>query len=494
MVDLADKKKDPAPHDDIMKELEQFDKKYAESVTPPPGDDPVAIRISEDEMKVYVTVIPPLDATVEVTKETVVGEMKKVGVVHGIDDEAINDIFTYGSFNVEVLAAKGTPPSDGTSATIEYKFDSSGDQKIELKTDEHGNVDHKAMNMIKSVEEGAVLAIKIPSIPGAEGMTCTGKKLPAKSGRDVALVAGENARMSDDGLQVFSTTSGQPLLKDNKVSVSSVYEVKGDVDYKTGNVNFKGTVVVAGNVMSDFVVEATDDIEIRGNIDKAFIKAGGDVRINGGLYGNGEGKISAGGSVTIRSIESGIIDANRNIVIQQSSRNSILMAGEDIMLVNPKGSITGGKAACGHHYDLANLGSPSFTETVVEVGVNPKIKQVFDDLNKKLEDNKVQIEKVANNIKTIKSRGENASDKEKELMKKLVPAYHALKAAIDADGAKVNFLREKMNKLSAGRCKVRGKTFPGVKIMTSNASMAVRTEINHSSFYEQNEQVIVGPY
>lgn len=489
------KKQGDAEHEKLLKDLEKFDKKYDDSTTAPKGE-AIAIRVDKDEMKVYVTVAPPLDSGEEVNKEKVIEEMKRIGVVHGIDNDAINDVFTYGSYNVEVVVAKGTPPSDGTNARIEYKFDTSAsaDKKVEFKADEFGNVDFKQMNMISSVNEGDLLAVKIPAVPGEEGMTCMGTKLPAVMGRDVPLPIGGNVKATDDGLGVVATISGQPVLKEGKIFASAMYEIKGDVSYKTGNIDFKGSVVITGNVQSGFIVKATDDIEIHGNIEKAYIEAGGDVRIKGGLYGAGEGKIVAGGSVTLRSADSGIVEADLNIIIAQQSRSSILMAGNDIILNNTKGSITGGKATCGHFFDVTNIGSPSFTETTIEVGVNPKIKSVLDGIAKGLEEHKIQFEKVQANIKTLKGKGSQISDKEKEILGKLVPAFHKLRSTIEADTAKLAFLKEKLDKLTAGRCKVRNKTFPGVKFFSTNSSMAVRTEINHSSFYEQNEQIIVGPY
>ncbi|HOO56713.1 MAG TPA: FapA family protein [bacterium] len=491
---MPDKDKPKTEHEELLGELAQFDEKYESSHTAPQGES-VAVKVSDDEMKVTVVVQPPLDSDVNLDKDLVLKELEKIGVENGIDEEAIEDIFTYGSYNVEVIVAKGIPSADGTSAKIEYEFDVSEEKKVELKKDEFGNVDHRETNLIESVEEGALLARKIPAIPGEEGVTCMGAKLPAKEGRDIPLPLGENVKATDDGLGVIATISGQPILKDNMVSVSPVFEVKGDVSYKTGNINFKGTVIIQGNVQSDFVVNATDDIEIHGNIEKAYIEAGGDIRISGGLYGSNEGRIVARGSVSIRSIESGIIEAGKNIVIRQQSRSSILMAGEDIILDNAKGSITGGKATCGHHFDLSNLGSQSFTETVVEIGINPKVKELFDTLNKQLEDEKIQFDKVTNHIKVLKTKKkEELSEKEKELLQRIVPAFHKLRASIEAKTAKVNFLREKMDKMSAGRCRIRGKTYPGVKMYTANASMAIRSEVNHSSFFEQNEQIIVGPY
>ena len=80
------------------------------------------------------------------------------------------------------------------------------------------------------------------------------------------------------------------------------------------------------------------------------------------------------------------------------------------------------------------------------------------------------------------------------MLKKLIPAAHQIKAGLESDTKKMNFLQEKMKSLQAGRCRVKGTIYPSVKLFTLGASMNVQKEINHSSFYEQNEQIIVGPY
>lgn len=498
---MPDKKEHRDLADDILKDLENFDKKLggdepAKRSAAPAGP-PIAVRVSEDKTKAYAKVQPPMESGADVTREAVIAELKKKGVVHGVDESAIDEIFEYGTYNVDVVVAKYTPPSDGTPAKIEYKFEVGDAKKTEMQEDEHGNVDHKALNLITSVEEGVLLAVKVAAVPGKEGTTVTGEMLPAVQGRDIPLPLGENVKGTDDGLGIVATLSGQPVVRDGKVSVSAVYNISGDVSYKTGNVDFNGTVVITGNVQSDFMVKATGNIEIHGNIDKALIEAGGDVKVRGGLYGAGEGKIIAKGSVWIRSVDMGTVEAGESINIGQQARMSTLMAGDSIILKNSKGSIVGGKVTAANEIDVSNLGSPSFTETMVEVGMNPKLKQAHDELDKRLQEHKDQFEKISLHIKTIKTyekqRG-SMTDKEKEVMKKLVPAYHKFKAAIEADNAKLFYLQDRMKQMLRGKAKVYGVTYTGVKFYTLNASMAIKKEINHSSFYEQNEQIVVGPY
>lgn len=487
-MDKKDKK--PSAADDILSELDQFDQQQSA-----PLEEPIRIRVSDDRLKAFAAVAPPLETNI--TKDDVLAALKNAGVVYGISDEGLDEIFTYGTYNVDVVVAKGKPATDGADSRIEYKFDVSGEGKAKTQADEQGNVDLRELNLVSSVEEGAVLAVKIPAVMGEPGKNVLGEELPAKTGKDIPLPLGENVKISNDETSVLAMLEGQPILKNGKISISAVYEVKGDVNYKTGNVTFKGSVVIKGNVQPGFVVNATDEVTINGNVEKAFIEAGSDVKILGGIYGGGEGKVKAGGTVFIRSVESAIIEAGHSIVIDQSVRYSTLMAGEDIVLKNSRGSIMGGKATAGHHFDVSNLGSTAFTETVVEVGVNPKIKVAYDTINKSITDGKVQIDKVMRNIKSIKdmaAAGHALPPDKEELLKKLIPAAHKLKAEIEQNSKKLAFLQEKLKSLKAGRCRVRNVTYPGVKIFTINSSMNVQKEVNHSSFYEQNEQVMVGPY
>ena len=64
-----------------------------------------------------------------------------------------------------------------------------------------------------------------------------------------------------DGL--FTLTGGETI------NVFPIYEVNGDVDYHTGNIDFVGTVVIRGNVLTGFRIRAAGDIRIVGGVEGA---------------------------------------------------------------------------------------------------------------------------------------------------------------------------------------------------------------------------------
>jgi len=482
----------PSREDELLKSLEEYDRKQAELEQ---DDAPVVVKISEDRLKASVRVKAPLDVGRDLTAQDVNAALQESGVTSGIDSKAIQEIFVYGSFGFFVPVAFGQEPTNCNDAYIDYKFNTDRGV-VRLEQDKQGNVNPYELNMIESVDTQAVIAVKVPATKGEPGADVCGQEIPARLGRDVEMIAGDNTELSQDGLSVIATISGQPILRDEKLIISPVLEIPGDVDFGVGNVDFDGTVLIYGNVLAEFTVKATQDIQIKGNLEKSTVQAGGSVIVGGGLYGLNEGRITAGDSVVIRSVDSGIVEADRNITITQAARHSQLYAGENLTLTNPKGSIMGGRIICGKTCDVTELGSPSFTETIVEIGLGPRTSKIYKDLEKDLSEYLDKRQKLGLNIKTMKEKKEKgvlAPDKE-ELLKKSMPAYQQLNAMIDEVSSRLKFFRNKIDSLKGGSCRVRDLCHPNVKIITPNSTYSVREESKHCSFTELNENIVFGPY
>ena len=122
-------------------------------------------------------------------------------------------------------------------------------------------------SLIKNVREGQRLVTLIPHTEGIPGKNVKGEEVPGKDGKKLALPKGKNVNITEDGLGLISTVDGEVKLLDGKVSVFSVYEVKKDVDNSTGNIRFNGKVVVMGNVLTGFIIEAEGDIEVYGVVE-----------------------------------------------------------------------------------------------------------------------------------------------------------------------------------------------------------------------------------
>ena len=53
--------------------------------------------------------------------------------------------------------------------------------------------------------------------------------------------------------------------------VSPVFQLNGDVDFSSGDIDFRGNVSINGNVTAGFKVRASGDIEVNGFIENSEV-------------------------------------------------------------------------------------------------------------------------------------------------------------------------------------------------------------------------------
>lgn len=85
--------------------------------------------------------------------------------------------------------------------------------------------------------------------------------------------------------------------------VSDVYDVPANVDVSTGDIEYKGTVHVNGNVLTGYMIQATGDIIVNGVVEGAILIAGGNIVLKRGMQGMTKGSLSAAGNITAKFIE-----------------------------------------------------------------------------------------------------------------------------------------------------------------------------------------------
>ncbi len=358
-----------------------------------PGEDAAAaVRIAKDEFTAWL--IPwnpkPLDAG---GLFQIVGN---AGIVQGLDEELVEHL------NGKVLdhptvIAKGQLPKDGKDAGIEFVFEALQGEKDRAKADQNeaavtGNerVDFREMGGgPASVEPDMVLARKVALVPAEDGFPVKGKKIPAKKSKDLELkrLAGQNTTVLEDGSAIVATTGGMASRVGEKIAVLPVHTVEGDVDFSTGNVYFEGNLQVRGAVKPGFKVTATGSVTIGGTVEGATIEAGGDVTINGGVVGQKEGVIRAGGAVTARFVQEAEIHAGGSVTIASEIRESTVISERKVTIAGA-GRVVGGRIRGRDEVELKAAGSASATPTSIQAGWG-------EELEAEIADGEVRIPKVA---------------------------------------------------------------------------------------------------
>jgi uncharacterized protein (DUF342 family) len=131
-----------------------------------------------------------------------------------------------------------------------------------------------------------------------DGRNVYGEVAAPPPAKDVKIKYGKGARLAEEGLKLVTQIDGQPKLSwSGVVSVLDEFTAKGNVDYETGHIDYKGNVKIKGCVQSGFKVTGEN---IRAEeIDGGIIHAEGDLSIAGGIN---EAVIYAKGNVWAKFI------------------------------------------------------------------------------------------------------------------------------------------------------------------------------------------------
>ncbi|MCL2066901.1 MAG: FapA family protein [Treponema sp.] len=464
----------------------------------PENDSMVTVEIQEGEMKAFIQVLPPGVGGCDITAETYISICKQHRIYHGVKEDFLFDFADKPVYRERVEVAEGTRPVDGRDAYIQYNFETD-QNRIRLREGSNGRVDFKELNIIQNVVQNQPLARKIPPEEGTPGKTITGKMVPAKSGKETTLPVGSNVHVGEDGITIYASINGQVLLGGGKVNVEPIYTVDGDVNLKTGNIIFLGTVIINGNVEDGFSVKAAGNIEVNGTVSKAELDAEGDIIIHQGINGKSGGKIRAGRSMWSRFIENASVEAGNMVVASDGIINSQVTAVNRIICQGKRAHIMGGRLRAREEINAKVLGNPtSGTETICEVGYDPESKLELERLialrdgqEKELEDVKLNLQTLIN----IKKQRKSLPEDREVYLQELMDRRNLLMADLKKSEEKILKIQEFLNELKVrGRISASSKVYPGVKIVIRDVKEDVRTDYRAVTFILENGLIRVTKY
>ncbi len=460
------------------------------------SDSRVVIEVSEDQMKALMTVIPPKPHGRELDIDDVLEALGDSDVVVGVNQDVISQSLENESYNVPIVVAEGMKPVSGEDAKIVYNFRT--EKKIQLEEDEKGQVNFKDLDLVENVVAGQLLATKTKATEGKPGRTVTNRILESKDGTDVDFNLGKNTELSSDGMSVIATINGQVTLFNQKINVEPIFEVKGDVDIHTGNILFLGTVIVKGNVEDGFSIKAAGDIEIMGSVGKCLLDAEGDVHIKQGIMGKLGGVIKAGGSVWAKFLEQVNVTAGKNVFVQDGIMHCQVDATEKVVCFGKRATIVGGRIRAGEIVNTKVLGSVSFTETVVEVGVDPKSRQRLHDIEKEKNECDNSLEKLNANINTLENQKKlrrSFSDEKAELLEKMLSSREELSIRLNEINEEMNELKSYLKLLKTiGKVSVSKDVFPGTRIAIKDIYYDVSNEFKYVTFILDSGRIRIRKY
>jgi uncharacterized protein (DUF342 family) len=483
----------------VKREVEYPSGKYVKiaDYIPSQYDSKVQVQISPDEMKAFVTITKPEKYGRVPDVDEIISLLKSKNVVYGIKEKAIEDAIENEVFNVPFIAAEGDMPYDGKDAQVQFHFKVDTD-KVSFKIKEDGSIDFHETDLIQSVVAGQILATKIPAERGKPGKTITGRVIPAKDGKDIKLSPGNNTHLSADGNQIISDINGQVIFKNNKVQVEPVFEVTGDVDLTTGDINFPGNVIIHGNVNDTFKVYAGGNIEIMGNVGKAEVVAEGNIVIRQGVQGKDEGKIVSAGDIFAKFIERANVRAEGYIIVTEVILHSNVTSKKKIICQGGKRSqIAGGKVRALYEINAKYIGAEAYTETIVEVGTDPEAEDRLNELIKRRDEIQKELPEILPQLTYLTdllSRGPLPADKA-EQYQMLTTKQTELKNELKNIEEEIVHIQEYLDSLGKdAKISASKNVYPGVKIRIKNEYLLVKSDYKYVTFYREGGMIKISPY
>lgn len=417
--------------------------------------------------------------------------LSEKGVVFGIKQELF---FQDLKHNTPYTIAEGIPPQHGEDSKIKmYKLNP---LKPEIKED--GNVNHYNLKLINEIKAGEWLGERINATKGIPGRTVFAKDIPAADGKNYPLKYDRKTVYEAHQGKVtflFSKINGAVNYKyDDSIFVSNHLVIDGDVDFKTGNIKFDGSVTISGIVTDGFYVEATKDMEINGSLGLGNIKGitslEGNVYIRGGIAAKDHVKVQAEKNVFIKFLDNVTVICKGSAYIGFYCINSNVYAKE-LYVESAKGNIIGSSINAQIKISVPVLGTIFERRT--------ELKVVGFDRKKLLSQLEDADEKIKS-LKTTQSKLRNTLIKT-EMLKTLTPQQTAqynrrLKQFMSIKDS-INVLEENKKNISKylnikgeGEIVISKRIYPNCSISIKNHEIEINNSRLHTTFVFKDGKIL----
>lgn len=447
------------------------------------------IRISYDEMDAYLTLPEPVMSE-SYNPSEVFAAIEAAGVKIGLDREKVEAMVNDKYYDHECIIARGIPAEQGRDGYFDYKFDTQFNKKPTYRAD--GSVDYWSIHAIEMVEEGQVIAEYVEPIDGSNGMSVKGKLITAKRGRPLPPITGKGFERSEDNNTYTATVTGKIEMQNNRIMVSPVYEINGDVGLKTGHIDFRGDVIIHGNVPTGAVVKATGTVTVDGAVEGALIDANKDVIIRGGMLGAGKGVIKTRGNLFVKFMEyttvhvEGMVECDSIVSCKVNSNDKVYLRGRHA-------SVIGGIIHAAKGMEAFNLGNDLGIQTEIFAGVNWEVKRQLHYHENCVKEAEDVIAKINQGIKQLEELCvQQGIDINNDPRKAALLRTRIVKQADLATHTQaLNNMSKLVDIAQGASVKVLHHVYPGVTIGVNDSIHHIIDEQQSVSFFERDGRIVM---
>ncbi|WP_333570709.1 FapA family protein [Thermodesulfobacterium commune] len=436
-------------------------------------------KVSEDELMFFWDEIPT-EENLKKFKEVwpqVKSRLIEEGIFGVLEEPEV--------LNNRLVVAKGVPITPFVPEKIELlekfaKVISFQDEPVDLQDKEERKDIREIHRKIVCAEENEIIGKWYPPIPGLDGVNVFGETLQAPQPSSQSQIRlGENLFI-DEEKSIRAKQSGVVIYHQNTIDIFPEYEIKGDVDFSVGNIDFIGKkLIIKGDVKFGFKVKAKGDLEIYGGTEnKVLIEVEGNFLCDGIIRGE-ETKVKVKGKAEIKGVEHAKLEVLGDLVVKNYLIFSETFVSGKIEANAGKGIIYGGVVKACDVIEAKILGNETHTSTKILAGYQPEL---IDDYLRKIQQS-ILLEETLNKLKVGIELGErlkkekNLTPEKQKILEKIQKQYELYSKELEELLQQLKIIKKELSLYQSKFIKAQEKVYPGVMVGIADVFYTVVEEI-----------------
>ncbi len=438
-------------------------------------------QIADDSMSASIFLTPPGEGE-SITVEDVTLFLRANGVLSGIIYSEIEKAVKERIYYKDIVVAKGKNLIETQNGYYEFLFSVGEIKHPTIRSD--GSVDYQSMSVIQSVSPGDLLAVYHPAVPGSSGMDVKNREIRCKPAKELPALKGSGFEVSFDGNTYKSTMEGRVEYDNFKLHVRDLYELRKDLDLVTGRIDFRGDVVVHGNVRTGTYIRATKSVTVDGSVEAATIIAEGDIVLKKGMQGGGKAKLISGSNIYAQFIEFTEVKAKGNVE-SNIILNSVVSAGKSVIVKGKRGSIIGGTSYSVGELSVAHAGNAAEVKTTVASGISDEYDKRHHLLSQKADSARKSIKKTQHEIEQIRDVRLTSDPKEVKDAKisQLTRRLKRDERLLEHVEKEIKEIEDTINVGNRAAVIIEDTVNPGVTVRIDNKEMVIKNPMTSVKFY-----------
>ena len=432
----------------------------------PYRDASARVAVSLDKMEASLILQSGLGAGERLSINTIKKGLNDANLLDSIPDSKITEIIEEArkkNEEAEYPILKGTPPIAPNSYKMKWE------------------VEFKSGSNIATVENEDLILIAELLNAGENGKDVYGNIILPKNAEPVSLPTHDETVKSETNKKItkfYACASGELSRVNNKLSISSLKSIQSDIDEKTGDIIFPGSLVITGDIKDGRKVKADGELSITGHVNLALVYSENSVKLQGGINGKGRGVVWAKNTASLHYAENARIFSGNDIRITNYCFKCIVKTNGHVSLEGTPGVLLGGTISAAKGVSTQDLGAEKTIRTIISFGQDYLIKDEIEVREKEIAENNAALSEIEK--KLTSGASEVNIDELRNKKVKLIKRNSALTVRIF--NLKENFEFHIPSKIT-----VKGTVYPGV-VLESHGRYFEVMETKRHVFFEFDQK------